>query len=162
MAEAIRWKVKWSFIDANELKRTLADTILTIIDKETNERESYHLEIQMYADKEIVLRVFEYGYRHALTAREDAKVLRFPNPQILYLYEEDAPDIEELVIDFGEQGQFTYRVPAFKYLKFTREELEQRQLILLIPFQLVRLRKTIEKERTPEAMEASKEPRKHG
>jgi len=148
----------WTEHMNDELKRTLADTIITIIDKETNERESYHLEIQMYEDKEIILRVFEYGYRHALTVRKDMRILRFPNPQILYLYEEgNAPDIEELVIDFGEQGQFTYRVPAFKYLKMSQEELEQRQLILLIPFQLLRLRKTIEKKRTPENMEALKE-----
>ena len=36
------------------------------------------------------------------------------------------------------------------------EELERRKLIVLIPFQLLRLRKAIEKERTPENIEALK------
>ena len=148
----------WTEHNDDELKRTLADTIITIIDKESNERKSYHLEIQMYKDEEIILRVFEYGYRHALTNRNGHRVLAFPNPLILYLYESgNAPDTEELEIDFGEQGSFTYCVPTFKYLKMPPEELERRQLFVLVPFQLLRLRKEIEKERTPENMAALKE-----
>ena len=153
-------EVEYNWTDHNddELKRTLADTIVTVADKASGQKSSYHMEIQMYADREIVLRVFEYGYRHAMVNRNGQDVLEFPNPKILYLYEDgNAPDYQELLIDFGEQGQFTYRVSTFKYLKISLEELKRRQLIVLLPFQLLRLRKAIEKERTPENMEALKE-----
>ena len=147
----------WTEHHDEALKKTLADTIIVL-----NHTDSYHMEVQMYPDKEIVLRVFEYGYRHAMVRRNGTDILVFPNPRILYLYEDgNAPDYEELLIDFGEQGQFTYRVPTFKYLKIPLEELKRRQLIALLPFQLLRLRKEIERKRTPENMEALKDLIRH-
>ncbi len=50
----------WTEFEDDKLKRTLADTILTIAGKY-----SYHMEAQMYADGDIVFRVFSYGYQHA-------------------------------------------------------------------------------------------------
>ncbi len=142
----------WTEHHDEDLRRTLADTIITI-----NHTDSYHIEIQMYPDQEIVMRVFEYGYRHAVSTRNDTDILVFPSPMILYLYEDgNAPEYHEMVIDFGEQGTFTYRVPTFKYLKMSMEELKQRKLIVLIPFQLLRLRKAIEKERTSQNLEKLK------
>ena len=143
----------WTEHEDEDLRKTLADTIITI-----NRLESYHMEIQMYPDEEIVLRVFEYGYRHALVNRDGREVLKFPNPKILYLYEDGGvPDYQELLVDFGEQGVFRYRVSTCRYLQMSMEELKRRKLIVLIPFQLLRLRKEIEKERTPENLEKLKE-----
>lgn len=143
----------WTEHTAEDLRRTLADTIITI-----NHRDSYHMELQMNLDQEIVLRVFEYGYRHALTRRGDSMVLNFPEPMVLYLYETgNTADEEELLVDFGSQGKFLYKVPVFKYLSIPLEELNRRKLIVLIPFQLLRLRREIEKKRTPENIEALKQ-----
>lgn len=143
----------WTEHDAEDLKRTLADTIVTI-----GHTHSYHMELQMTWDQEIVLRVFEYGYRHALTRRGSEMVLEFPEPMVLYLYDErKATEEEELVVRFGNQGEFRYRVPVFKYLNMTPEELNRRKLIAFIPFQLLRLRREIEKKRTPENIEALKQ-----
>lgn len=129
----------WTEHDAEDLKRTLADTIVTI-----GHTHSYHMELQMTWDQEIVLRVFEYGYRHALTRRGSEMVLEFPEPMVLYLYDErKATEEEELVVRFGNQGEFRYRVPVFKYLNMTPEELNRRKLIAFIPFQLLRLRREI-------------------
>lgn len=64
----------------------------------------------MYPDGEIVLRMFEYGYRHALTVRgePDKYTLCFPEPCILYLYEErNAPDYQEITIK-NPAGDFSY------------------------------------------------------
>jgi len=136
----------WTEHHDEDLRRTLADTIITI-----NHTDSYHIEIQMYPDQEIVMRVFEYSYHHAAANRNGQDRLVFPSPKILYLYDDgNAPEYHELTIDFGEQGTFLYRIPTFKYLKMSLEELKQRKLIMLIPFQLLKLRKAIEKERTPE------------
>ncbi|MCM1180196.1 MAG: hypothetical protein NC347_08075, partial [Clostridium sp.] len=66
----------WTEFTNDNLKRILADTILTI-----NGKNSYHIEAQMEKDETIIFRVFEYGYRHAETNRilEDATcILPFP------------------------------------------------------------------------------------
>ncbi len=142
----------WTEHVDDELRRTLADTIITI-----GRGRSYHIEFQMYPDSKIVMRVFEYGYRHADRTRGAGERLYFPKPMVVYLYEgEKGPDTLELIIDFGEQGEFLYRVPVFRYLEADYEEMRKKQLIVLIPFQLLRLRKEIEKKRTPENLEALK------
>lgn len=147
----------WTENHDDELRRTLADTIVRI-----NHKDSYHMEIQMYPDEDIVLRVFEYGYRHALVNRNGKDVLIFPDPKILYLYEDGgAPDTQELTIVFGTSGSYTYQVPVVKYLKMDMEELNRKKLIVLIPFQLLRLRKAIEKERTKDNMEQLKNLIRH-
>lgn len=103
------------------------------------------------------MRVFEYGYHHAIQNRNGNDTLLFPSPKILYLYETgNAPAYHELTIHFGEQVTFLYQVPTFRYLKMPLEELNARKLIVLIPFQLLRLRKAIEKERTPKNIEELK------
>lgn len=145
----------WTEHHDEDLRRTLADTIITIVNGDR--AESYHIEAQMTKDEGIVMRVIEYGFGHALKNRREAQVLRFPAPLVLYLYENgDIPLIQELTIDFGDQGSFCYQVPTVNYLSMTVEELNQKKLIVLIPFQLLRLRKEIERARTPENLEALK------
>lgn len=142
----------WTEHHDDDLRKTLSDTIITI-----NGTDSYHIEFQMYEDGKIVMRIFDYGYRHALTHQTDPDVLEFPEPVIVYLYEDGkVPEYHDLRIRFGSLGEFTYRVPTFRYLKKDLEELERRKLIVLIPFQLLRLRETIKKKRTPENLEALK------
>ena len=137
----------WTEFVDTELRRTLADTILTI-----NGRHSYHIEAQMERDEDIVFRVFDYGYHHAgnnRTSDEDHYVLHFPEPKIIYLYAtKDIPNTHTLRLDFGFQGYFDYQVPVFKYLETSIEELNQRKLIILIPFQLLKLRRLLQKDRS--------------
>ena len=143
----------WTEFMDTELRRTLADTIITI-----NGRYSYHIEAQLEKDDDIVFRVFEYGYHHADHMRAsstDYYVLHFPEPKIIYLYAtKDIPDTYTLRLDFGTQGYFDYRVPVLKYLETTLDELNQKKLIILIPFQLLKLRKLLEKNRSPENLQA--------
>jgi len=142
----------WTEHHDNDLKKTLADTIIRIA-----HMDRYHIEIQMYPDEDIVLRVFEYGFGNALVNRDGKEILVFPKPKILYLYEDGGvPDVQELTIDFGMGELYTYRVPVVKYLKMDMEEVNRKKLIVLLPFQLLRLRKAIEKERTEENMEQLK------
>lgn len=142
----------WTEHHDDDLKKTLADTIIRIA-----HTDRYHIEIQMYPDEDIVLRVFEYGFGNALVNRDGKEILVFPKPKILYLYEDGGvPDVQELAIDFGGGELYTYRVPVVKYLKMDMEEVNRKKLIVLLPFQLLRLRKVIEKERTEETMEQLK------
>ena len=143
----------WTEFLDTELRRTLADTIITI-----SGRYSYHIEAQLEKDEDIVFRVFEYGYHHAdrmHASSADYYVLHFPEPKIIYLYAtKDIPDTYILRLDFGIQGYFDYKVPVFKYLETSLEELNQKKLIILIPFQLLKLRKLLQKSRNPENLQA--------
>ena len=131
----------WTEYEDQNLKRTLADTIITI-----NNKFSYHLEIQMTVDDEIVFRVIEYGFGHAYKSRvceKGKEVLPFPEPKVIYLSEnnlENIPDKYSVELDFGTQGSFTYKVPVTVLQKITPEELTRRKMIILIPFYLLKLR----------------------
>ena len=50
--------------------------------------------------------------------------------------------------------KFTYRVPVFKLLEYTVEELSRKNMIILIPFMMLKLRDKIKKRRTMENMKA--------
>ena len=142
-------RYNWTEFSNNNLKRILADTIITIAD-----RYSYHFEAQMYKDSAIVFRVFDYSYHHAcnyLSSEEGQLVLRFPEPIIIFLCEpDDLPDTYSLILDFGTQGQFTYKVGTFKFLDISPKELDQKNMIILIPFELLKLRRAIKQERSEE------------
>ena len=144
----------WTEHEDKELKRTLADSILTI-----NGRDSYHIEAQMTEDEEIVFRFIEYGFGHAYKNRtfvSGGERMVFPRPCILYLDEgkkDTIPDEYSLTLLFENQGEFTYKVPLVKLQNISVEELNEKKLIALLPFQLLKLRKKIENLRTKENME---------
>ena len=142
----------WTEVVDDELKRTLADTIITV-----NGCNSYHIEAQMYTDEDIVMRVFNYGYGHSVQNRIDEDVLNFPVPKIIYFGDsERVPDTYRLILNFEEQGQFEYKVRTFKYQEHSVEELNNKKLIILIPFELLKLKKLLERERTEENLNALK------
>lgn len=142
----------WTENTDDRLKKTLADTIVTI-----NHSNSYHIEFQMTKDGDIFLRVLEYGFHHATRTADSQDTICFPEPLIVYLYDDESfPDEYILKISFGKQGSFLYKVPVFKYLKHSLEELDCKKLIMLLPFQLLKLRRTIEQKRTKENIEALK------
>ena len=144
----------WTEHEDKELKRTLADSILTI-----NSRDSYHIEAQMTEDEEIVFRFIEYGFGHAYKNRtfiSGGERMIFPRPCILYLDEgkkDKLPDEYTLIMQFENQGEFAYKVPVVKLQNMSAAELNNKKLIALLPFQLLKLRKKIENLRTKENLE---------
>ena len=110
----------------------------------------------MTEDKEIVFRIFEYGYGHAHKKRgiqSGEMKMEFPSPCIVYLAEgkkDIMPDEYKLRLSFKDQGEFIYRVPVVKVQNNTPQELEDKKLIVLLPFMLLKLKKKIEKIRTKE------------
>ena len=144
----------WTEFEDDELKKILADTIITI-----NGTDSYHMEAQITEDESIIFRVFQYGYSHAERNREirdGVYLMHFPEPKIIYLCPTNAPDEYVLKLDFGSQGTFDYKVSTFKYLDIPLQELNQRRMVVLIPFQLLKLRDRLEKSRTQEDLEVLK------
>ena len=144
----------WTEHEDKELKRTLSDSILTI-----NDRDIYHIEAQITEDEEIVFRVFEYGFGHAYknrTYEDGSETMIFPRPCIIYLDEgkkDKIPDEYTLILKFEDQGEFSYKVPIFKLQTISVQELNDKKLIVLLPFLLLRLRKKMEKIRSKENME---------
>ena len=80
----------------------------------------------------------------------------FPRPCILYLDEgkkDKIPDEYTLIMEFENQGEFEYKVPVVKLQNISIEELNEKKLTALLPFQLLRLRKKIENLRTEENLQ---------
>ena len=80
----------------------------------------------------------------------------FPRPCIVYLDEgkkDKIPDEYTLILKFEDQGKFSYKVPVFKLQSISLEELNDKKLIALLPFLLLKLRKKMEKIRSKENME---------
>jgi len=144
----------WTEHENKDLKRTLADSILTI-----NGRDSYHIEAQMTEDEEIVFRFIEYGFGHAYKNRtfiDGGERMVFPRPCILYLDEgkkDKVPDEYTLIMQFENPGEFPYKVPVIKLHNFSAEELNNKKLLALLPFHLLKLRKKLQKIRTKENLE---------
>ena len=120
------------FMD-DTLKRILADTILTIDGKY-----SYHIEAQMTKDDSIIFRVFEYGFSHANRhgiQKDDYYELPFPEPKIIYLCPEpNLPEQYTLRLNFGSQGYFDYKVNTCCFSKISTQELNDKKMVILIPF----------------------------
>ena len=130
----------------DELNKTLADMILTI-----NHIHSYHLEAQIYKDEEIIFRVFDYGYHHALTNSRNSTAIFFPEPVVIYLDKiEYLPEEYTLDIHFGNQGTFQYHVPTCNFCAMSPEEIKEKNMIILLPFYILKLRKLIQKSRSVE------------
>ena len=124
------------------LNERFADVLITI-----DGIHSYHLEAQRNKDDNIVLRVFEYGFYAAMENRQDDDCLTFPEPIVIYLSREKSiPPESCLTIDFGKQGTFQYKVQNYVYLDHDLREINQKKMIVLIPFQLLRLKDLIQKE----------------
>ena len=145
----------WTEFENEDLRKILADTILTI-----DGRYSYHMEAQMEEDESIILRVFDYGYSHALrnaTELAGKYRIKFPEPKVIYLYAtHNIPDEYELEIDFGQQGIFPYKVTVCNLQEITTEELNKRKMVILIPFALLRVRALLKKKRSEENKELLK------
>lgn len=135
----------------SHLDERYADVFITI-----NDTCTYHMEAQMTEDKSIIFRVFEYGFMYAQKHRSD-NTLQFPEPKILYLYsEKDIPENYVLKLQFGSNRTIEYPISTFNFITTNTEELNQKKLILLIPFQLLKIRKLLQKDRSLKKLEELK------
>ena len=138
------------------LKTTLADSILIL-----NDKYAYHMEAQITEDNEIVFRVFSYGYGYADVNKEihttefDNKpvyTLHFPEPRIIYLGDvsSSVPDELQLKLDFQNNSPYIDSVPTVKLAQLSAQELNDRKMIILIPFHLLKLRKLMNRKNGPD------------
>ena len=138
-------------------KKAMSDKMLTVKTGDISRR--FHIDAEISSDnKDIVIRVFDYGYRDALlykTTGEDSIVLKFPQPKLIYLeHWGTAPDIVTLELDFWGQSKATFIVPTMRFLDYSIEELDKRHMVILLPLYLLKLRRKIvaAREKSPEAI----------
>ena len=152
---------RWTEFVDNKLQKTLADTILTI-----NRTDRYHFEAQMTEDRSIIFRMLEYGYSDAIRVWDstspadkdyyDVK-LKFPMQRIIYLYSKrPVPDTVNVTLIFEDQGEFTYKIKTVNFLNESIEDINNNNMIILIPFALLKLRDSFKTDRSPANIAALK------
>ena len=144
----------WTEFEDDNLKKTLADTIITI-----NGAESFHIEAQMYDDDNIMIRMIDYGYKHALRTldfidlplgEKDMIRLNFPKQIIIYLNTSKSPDEYKVCFNFDDQGEMLYKIPVIHFQEEEIPEIKEKNMVILLPFKLLLLRDKIEASRSQE------------
>ena len=147
-----KYDVEFMSTESTDLDMELRRADLLIKIGKTN---SYHFEFQLNGNKYMVLRMFEYGYRSALRkmGEDDIPVIYFPKQAILYL-EEGKGIQDELklkvvfpITDKGEQ-QVIYKVIVKKAWEIDKKEKLERGLYSLLPLEIFKLRRKIERTKT--------------
>jgi hypothetical protein len=128
---------------SEELKKRVADIIIRIGGEFT-----YHIEAQIGDDDQISIRLFEYGYNAALKYRKTVdEIIELPFPESRVIYwesTENTPDVVTLRFKLPNGENFDYEVKTFKLLDHSIEELAEKNLTLLLPFYVLKLRNKVE------------------
>jgi hypothetical protein len=131
-----------------ELGLLRGDLFLTLTNSEKKNR--FHIEFQTIQDRGMVIRMFEYGFhkaRELASLKEEEETVIFIPEQIVIFVEEHESVRDELKMRlvFPEDQEMVYRVPVIKYWQFDCQELLQRKLYPLLPLQIFKLRRELEK-----------------
>ena len=156
-SEVIRTATETVAVTKSGTKKSESDKMLTIKTGEISRR--FHIDAEISSNnKEMVIRVFDYGYRDALlykTTEDGNIVLKFPQPKLIYLeHWSTAPDTVTLELDFWGQSKAKFTVPTMKFLDYSVEELDKRNMVILLPLYLLKLRRKVvaAKEKGSEAL----------
>jgi hypothetical protein len=114
----------------------------------------YIIEEQTAPDKNMAIRVFEYGYAQALkdkAIKDGIIVLPFPRMIVIYLEAGNiTPDVLKIRLEFPDGTEHDFNVKTLKLLDYGAEELAGKGLVPLLPFYIVRLRKEAKRAKTEE------------
>ena len=107
----------------------------------------YHLECQMKNDSEMVIRMFAYDVRFAITHsktmdKESGEItLYFPRSVVIYPDKNDAiPDHLKCRVVFQDNSEHIYKIPTVKIQTYSLKEIKEKHLTLFIPYVILRLR----------------------
>lgn len=107
----------------------------------------YHLECQMKNESEMVIRMFAYDVRFAITHskkldRDTGEItLYFPRSVVIYPEKNNAvPDHLECRVVFQDNSEHIYRIPTVKIQTYSLKEIKEKHLTLFIPYTILRLR----------------------
>jgi hypothetical protein len=118
-------------IDKN-LKKQQPDIVVSIGGK------IYVIEEQTGPDKNMAIRVFEYGYAQALKDKEIKDgVIALPFPRMIVIYLEAGtitPDVLKIRLEFPDGTEHDFKVKTLKPLDYGVEELAEKGFAPLLPF----------------------------
>ena len=110
----------------------------------------YHLECQMKNDNEMVIRMFAYDVRFAITHSKAMDqdtgeiTLYFPHSIVIYPEKNDAiPDHLRCRVVFQDNSEHIYKVPTVKIQTYSLKEIKEKHLTMFIPYTILRLRPRI-------------------
>ena len=114
----------------------------------------YHLECQMKNDNEMVIRMFAYDVRFAITHTKEVDkdtgeiTLYFPRSVVIYPEKNDAlPDYLKCRVVFQDNSEHIYQVPTVKIQTYSLKEIKEKHLALFIPYTILRLRPKLASDR---------------
>ncbi|MCR5420404.1 MAG: hypothetical protein K6E98_05325 [Lachnospiraceae bacterium] len=116
--------------------KIITDSIFLIKDK------YYHIECQSNPDSTMEIRMIEYDF---MIAHEHAKkekgayVIRFPESAVLYLrHKKSTPDNLKVIVKMPNGESIDYETKVIKAQNYTKDEIFQKKLLILVPFYLMR------------------------
>ena len=104
----------------------------------------YHLECQSTEGSTMILRMIEYDFAIGLEYAEkedDIYQIRFPHSCVLYLRGGSLKDHMDLNLIFPDGQSVKYTVPVLRMQWYSLEELLEKNLIMLLPFYIIRYEK---------------------
>ncbi|WP_315078321.1 hypothetical protein [uncultured Clostridium sp.] len=124
------------------------DIFFDILNNQSSNKVSYHLEFQTKNDSTMVIRMFEYGFKKGKEQagnRDDFKTIYFPKQKVIFIERNNSiKDDIKLKIVLPDEQSFIYSVPVMKYWEYTDKELIENKMYPLLPLQLFNLRKELE------------------
>ena len=148
--EEVKLRYANSRFITDRLDTVEGDAFLTV--EVSGAKKEFHVEFQTLNDSAMAVRMFEYGFRHALehyrsssAAQTETIDLFFPRQLVIFLEEnERIGETVELKLHFPDGQTVVYQAPTLRYWNYTGEELVRQQLYALIPLQVFRIRKRLQ------------------
>ena len=105
----------------------------------------YHIECQSKDDMTMSIRMIEYDFAIAIeiAQRQGRRYqLKLPYSCVLYLRStKNTPDFLETEIIFPDGKKHLYRVPTVKLADYTKDDIFEKNLLMLLPFYIMRYEK---------------------
>lgn len=117
----------------------------------------YHIECQSTDDTTMAVRMIEYDFYIAVehSERNGRRYrIEFPKSCVLFLRSgTNTPDFLEAEIVFADETTHLYRIPTIKMRNYTKDALFQKNLLMLLPFYVMRYEKQAhELDKNPEKL----------
>ena len=108
-------------------------------------KKMYHIECQSTDDTTMAIRMIEYDF--AITVENEEKQgrryrIEFPRSCVLFLRNSgNTPDYLEADVIFPDGKTHVYSIPAIKMADYTKDHIFEKNLLMLLPFYIMRYEK---------------------
>ena len=108
-------------------------------------KKMYHIECQSTDDTTMAIRMIEYDFAIAVeNAEKQGRRYRieFPRSCVLFLRSSgNTPDYLEADVIFPDEKTHVYSIPAIKMADYTKDHIFEKNLLMLLPFYIMRYEK---------------------